>query len=37
MVKGELIYKNGDHYYGELKNGQLSGQGLYKFADGSIY
>ena len=37
MVKGELLYKNGDIYYGQLKNGQLDGQGIYKFANGSIY
>jgi len=37
MVKGELIYKNGDVYYGELNNGNLQGRGVYKFTDGSIY
>lgn len=38
MVKGELLYKNGDSYFGELKNGtEMTGQGIYKFSNGSLY
>lgn len=38
MVKGEVLYKNGDEYSGELgKNNVLEGNGTYKFKDGSIY
>ena len=37
MVKGELLYKNGDEYQGELVEGKLEGHGLYKFKNGSTY
>jgi len=37
MVKGEILYKNGDEYNGELLNGKMSGHGLYKFKNGSYY
>lgn len=37
MVKGELIYKNGDEYKGEIVAGRLEGKGIYKFKNGSVY
>lgn len=37
MVKVELLYKNGDLYYGEVVEGQLEGKGVYRFKDGSSY
>lgn len=37
MVKGEILYKNGDEFNGQIQNGKMSGQGLYKFKNGSFY
>lgn len=37
MVKGEILYKNGDEYNGELQNGKMAGHGLYRFKNGSYY
>ena len=37
MVKGQLIYKNGDEYKGEIVAGKLEGKGVYKFKNGSTY
>lgn len=37
MVRGEIWYKNGDFYEGELCGGKLEGKGVYKFQNGSVY
>lgn len=37
MPKGEIVFKNGDFYEGELMNDQPNGRGQYKFKNKSSY
>ena len=37
MRRTEVVFKNGDRYEGELKDGQPDGKGVYNFQDGSKY
>lgn len=37
MPFGEIAFRNGDNYEGELFNGLPHGQGTYKFVNGALF
>lgn len=37
MPRGEIVFRNGDFYEGELKSDQPNGTGIYKFKNKSYY
>lgn len=37
MPKGEIVFKNGDSYEGEIAKDQPNGTGIYKFKNKSYY
>lgn len=37
MPRGEIVFRNGDSYEGELKSDQPNGTGIYKFKNKSYY